>query len=335
MGKNYYLTLISAVLICLCFPLVIYLTQSPVENIKFVDKTIYEFVDVDSPIQPIPTLKSINKNLVLLGKALFHSPLLSKNNTVSCASCHMLNFGGDDGFPVSTGINNLKGSRNSPTVLNAVFNFKQFWDGRASTLGEQAAGPIHNPVEMSSNWDEIIVKLKKDKYFSESFAQLKTKEITAENIVLAIATFEETLITPNAPIDQFIQGDLTALTAQQKRGFNLFKDYGCATCHQGVNIGGNLFQKLGRISDIPTDLLEDVGRYGVTGDSFDKNVFKVPTLRNIAQTSPYFHNGSVSTLEEAVTIMARSQLGRELSQSEVSDIVALLHAFSGELVEVN
>lgn len=335
MGKNYYLTLISAVLICLCFPLFIYFTQIPIEKNETINKTIYEYVQVDSPLQPIPTLKSVNKNLALLGKALFHSPLLSKDNTISCASCHMLSFGGDDGFPVSTGVDNLKGNRNSPTILNSAFNFKQFWDGRASTLVEQAAGPIHNPVEMNSNWEQIIAKLKDDKYFSEAFSQLGVKEITPSDITLAIATFEETLITPNAPIDQFIQGDLTALTAQQKRGFNLFMNYGCATCHQGVNIGGNLFQKLGRISDISSDLLKDTGRYEITGDPFDKNVFKVPTLRNIAETAPYFHNGSISTLEEAVSIMASSQLGRKLSESEVEDIVALLQSFSAELVEVH
>lgn len=312
----------------------ILLTQSHAEDQNPVQETVYDFTEIEHPIQPIPTLKSVNKELVLLGKALFNSPLLSKDNTISCASCHMPNFGGEDGFPVSTGVNSLKGSRNSPTVLNSVFNFKQFWDGRAATLAEQVSGPIHNPVEMGTDWNSIVNKLSQDSYFSGAFKQMNNKEITAENIIRAITAFEETLITPNAPIDKYILGDKTALSQQQVRGLELFMDYGCTTCHQGINIGGNLFQKFGRISDIPKNLLTDLGRYDITGDDYDKNVFKVPSLRNITQTGPYFHDGSIATLEEAVTIMARSQLGRELSPSELADIVALLHAFSGELVEI-
>lgn len=335
MGKKYYLTLLCAVLVCCCIPLVIYFTQAPSKKTEIIKDTVYEFVQVSHPIQPIPQLKSVNKDLALLGKALFHSPLLSKDNTISCASCHLLSYGGDDGFPVSSGIDNHKGLRNAPTVLNAVFNFRQFWDGRAASLEEQVTGPIHNPLEMGTNWPQVIEKLSDDHYFAKAFRQLGEPQITPKKIMAAIATFEQTLITPNAPIDKFISGDITALSTQQKRGLTLFMDYGCASCHQGVNIGGNLFQKFGRITGIADDLLEDLGRYSLTSHESDKHVFKVPSLRNIAQTAPYFHNGSVSTLPEAVAIMAHSQLGRELSQSEIDDLVALLQAFSGELVELN
>jgi cytochrome c peroxidase len=176
-----------------------------------------------------------------LGKALFNSPLLSKDNTISCASCHMIDFGGDDGFPVSTGINNSQGNRNSPTVLNTTFNFRQFWDGRARTLAEQTVGPIHNPVEMGSSWDEIIPKVSQDSYFNKAFKTLSADGVTPNNIIKAITTYEESLITPNSPIDNYLLGDKEALTAQQVRGLALFKNYGCSTCHQGRNIGGNIY----------------------------------------------------------------------------------------------
>jgi cytochrome c peroxidase len=246
----------------------------------------------------------------------------------------MVNFGGDDGFPVSTGINNAQGERNSPTVLNATFNFRQFWDGRASSLAEQAAGPIHNPVEMGSTWDEITPKLSQDNYFNKAFKHLSADGVTPENIIKAITIYEESLITPNSPIDNYLLGDKEALTAQQIRGLRLFTNYGCSTCHQGRNIGGNIYQKLGRINDIPKILTLDKGRYTVTNEKADEFIFKVPTLRNIAETGPYFHNGSIENLSDAVRIMASSQLGRKLSNDEVADIVALLHSFSAKVLEV-
>lgn len=296
--------------------------------------TVYHFKNVDNPIQPIPQKIDIDKQWVLLGKALFNSTLLSKDNTISCASCHVINTGGDDGFPVSVGINSKVGVRNSPTVLNATFNFRQFWDGRANSLLEQISGPIHNPVEMGSSWPEVIAKLSKDSYFNQTFNDLSSDGITIENILLAIVTYEESLITPNAAIDQYLLGNTAALTQQQIRGLKLFTEYGCTTCHQGINIGGNIYQKLGRINDIPEKLTQDLGKYEVTKNQEDRFVFKVPSLRNVAQTAPYFHNGSVTTLNEAVTIMANSQLGRQLSEAEVEDIVALLQSFSSKEIEL-
>jgi cytochrome c peroxidase len=334
MDKKYYISLVCAFIFCTIPPCVIYYSSFNIDEDKEQIKTTYLFENVAGPIQPIPRQLIIDKDWVLLGKALFNSPLLSKDNTTACASCHMINFGGDDGFPVSTGINNAQGERNSPTVLNATFNFRQFWDGRASTLAEQMVGPIHNPVEMGSSFDEIIEKLSQDEYFKSSFSRLSDEGITTKNIIKAITTYEESLITPNSPIDRYLLGDKDALTAQQVRGLSLFTDYGCATCHQGRNIGGNIYQKLGRVSDIPNILTLDKGKFLLTNEAIDEYIFKVPTLRNIAETAPYFHNGSIQSLPEAVRIMAASQLGRDLTDNEVEDIVAVLQAFSAELLEV-
>jgi cytochrome c peroxidase len=335
MDKKYYFSLVCAFLLCALFPGALYYSTFKKTEDKQYTKTVYAFENVRGPIQPIPRKLTIDKDWLILGKALFHSPLLSKDNSISCGSCHMVDFGGDDGVPVSTGINNSQGERNSPTILNATFNFRQFWDGRASSLAEQAIGPIHNPVEMGSSWDEIIPKLSQDSYFNKTFKALSTDGVTPNNIIKAITIYEESLITPNSPIDNYLLGDKEALTAQQVRGLTLFINYGCSTCHQGRNIGGNIYQKLGRINNIPHMLTLDKGRFTVTNESVDEYVFKVPTLRNIAETAPYFHNGSIDNLPDAVRIMARSQLGRELQNDEVEDIVALLHSFSAKVLEVN
>lgn len=305
-------------------------TITPYEKIE----TSYTNQFVDGPIQPLPLIKSIDKNWVQLGNALFHSPLLSEDNTISCASCHLINKGGDDGFSVSVGIKSRIGKRNSPSVLNASLNFRQFWDGRNVTLNEQLVGPIHNPAEMGSNFTQIIKKLKADPTFNKAFNKLDINGVTKENIILAIATFEESLITNNSPIDLFLLGDGNALTKQQKLGLDKFQRFGCITCHQGRNIGGNLFQKIGRIDKVPPQLLEDKGRYNVTNDINDLHVYKVPSLRNVALTAPYFHDGSIETLPEAVKLMAQMQLGLELSVQDVEDIVALLNAFTGSVQDI-
>lgn len=335
MKSSYFTYLGAAFLLCCLVPVGAFYFSLKSTTHSTEIKTSYEFEEVAGPIQPIPRVLNIDKNWLGVGKALFHSPLLSKDNTISCASCHLVDFGGDDGFPVSTGVNNKKGVRNSPTVLNAVFNFRQFWDGRAGSLAEQISGPIHNPVEMGTAWADIVTKLNNDSYFKKAFAGLSPLGITEDNIIKALTIYEESLITPNAPIDQYLLGDDQALNVQQKRGLRLFNSYGCSTCHQGRNIGGNIFQKLGRVNKIPVALTLDDGKYQVTQQEKDRYIFKVPSLRNIAQTAPYFHNGSVDTLPEAVRIMASTQLGVELTDNEVDDIVALLHAFSAKVIEVN
>ena len=333
MDTSYYKSVILGIFVCSLVPVALYILYGEQNSaIEAEQTTVYYFEKVPGPIQPIPRKMDIDTRWVSLGKALFISPMLSKNNTIACSSCHLIDFGGDDGFPVSTGINNAKGERNSPTVLNASLSFRQFWDGRASTLSEQIAGPVHNPIELGSSWAEIIEKLNNDQYFSKTFRALDPNGVTIENIVKAITVFQESLITPNAPIDRYLLGDNTALTEQQQRGLDLFTNHGCTTCHQGTNIGGNMYQKLGRVNEIPELLDEDLGRYQVTGQEQDKYVFKVPSLRNVAETAPYFHNGAVDTLSQAVRIMASSQLGRDLPENEIEDIVALLHAFSSKVI---
>lgn len=293
--------------------------------------TEYEFVEVPGPIQPIPYIKQIDSGWQKLGKALFHSTLLSKDNTISCASCHNVHQGGEDGFPISIGINGSLGDRNAPTVLNSVFSFRQFWDGRSATLAEQAVGPIHNPVEMGTDFQQVIQKLNRSQEFVDAFTQLGVNEITPDSVVRAIVTYEESLITPDAPIDLYVLGNQSALTEQQKSGYEKFIGFGCVSCHQGVNIGGNLYQKIGRINVVPEKLLADKGRFNVTKNENDEFVFKVPSLRNINQTAPYFHNGSVEKLEDAIRIMAIGQLGITLTDQDVADIMALFEAFSGQV----
>lgn len=333
MDSSYIKNITLAFCCCAALPLSYHVWLLP-EQAKRADvETEYEYQYVDGPIQPLPRISSIDHDWRLLGQALFHSTLLSKDNTVACSSCHLISAGGDDGFALSTGVDDKKGTRNSPTVLNSVFNFRQFWDGREPNLALQVENPIHNPVEMATNWQEVIDKLSRDPYFSNAFANLSADGVTEQNITKAIVIYEQSLVTPDSPIDQFLMGNKQALTAQQQRGLDKFISYGCATCHQGKNIGGNFYQKLGRLNIIPEKLRQDLGKYEFTREEADKYVFKVPSLRNIADTAPYFHNGSVTSLTEAVDIMARTQLGMELSEQDNQDIVALLHSFSAPVQE--
>ena len=278
-------------------------------------------------ITPIPTHMHVNAAKVQLGKQLFFDTRLSKDDTISCATCHDLQNGGDDGLKVSFGIRGQTGTRNAPTVYNAVFNFRQFWDGRAKTLQDQAVGPIENPVEMGYNFPDLVKKLDTTKYKKE-FAKIYKDGITKKTITDAIAEFEKTLITPNAPFDLYLKGDTNAISQEAKEGYELFETKGCISCHQGVNIGGDLYNKFGVFKDANSS---DLGRYEVTKRERDKGYFKVPTLRNIAQTAPYFHDGRTSDLGEAVRLMADYQLGRKLSDEEVAKIVAFLKTLSGKL----
>lgn len=280
-----------------------------------------------SPLTPLPLHVKTDSEKVALGKALFFDPLLSKDGTISCASCHDIYNGGDDGQKFSTGIKGQKGSINAPTVLNAVFNFRQFWDGRAKNLQEQAAGPIENPVEMGNTFDNLVKTLKHSSY-NKQFMKIYKEGITKENITDAIAEFEKTLITPDTPFDNYLRGDKNAITQEQKEGYELFQSKGCIACHHGRNVGGNMYNKFGIIVTIQDD---NLGRYNVTGNESDKHFFKVPSLRNIALTAPYFHNGSVKSLKEAVYFMAKHQAGRPISKEEVAKIVAFLHTLTGNI----
>ena len=293
---------------------------------------------LDEPIKPIPLTNNLDERKVELGNRLFHDNRLSGNNKVSCASCHSLNLGGTDQAKYSTGINNQVGGINSPTVFNSKFNFRQFWDGRASDLVEQAAGPVHNPAEMGSNWDEVLIKLKKDKAYVAAFASIYKDGMQPANIQDAIAIFEESLTTPNSKFDQYLRGNKAVLSSDELRGYKLFKSYGCVSCHQGVNVGGNMYQKFGVLNEYfikrggITDA--DYGLYNVTKDEDDKHVFKVPSLRVAALTPPYFHDGSVETLRDAVEIMFEHQLGRSGTDEEKDAIVKFLHTLVGEIPTV-
>ena len=277
-------------------------------------------------ITPIPQTISYDLEKATLGKKLFYETKLSHDDTISCASCHILTEGGDDNIRVSFGINRKQGTRNSPTVFNSRYNSYQFWDASVKTLEQQARGPMHNPVEMASNFDEILKKLKKDKYYMKEFKKIYG-EINENNIIDAIVEFENTLITPNSKFDKYLNGNKDILTQNEKNGYKYFKQYGCISCHNGINVGGNLIQRIGVMYDFKT---EDLGRYYVTNDINDKYHFKVPSLRNVELTAPYFHDGKIKSLDKAVSLMSKYQIGFDISNDEIKDIVSFLKTLSGD-----
>jgi cytochrome c peroxidase len=288
---------------------------------------------LQEPLRPLPESLPIDEDKAALGKRLFHEVRLSADNSISCASCHDLAAGGDDGRKVSTGVGGATGVINAPTVLNSGLNFAQFWNGRARDLKEQAAGPVLNPVEMASSWPEVIGKLSTDPVYEKQFSALYRDGITADNITDALAEFERSLITPS-PFDQFLRGNQGAISAQARSGYEKFKRYGCASCHQGVNVGGNMYQKFGALVAYYEDRSfndADRGRAAVTSNRQDLHVFKVPSLRNVARTAPYFHDGSAENLEQAIHTMAALQLGRTLPDDDVADIKHFLTSLSGQL----
>ena len=285
------------------------------------------FIVAKELITPIPLSDSYDFQKALLGQKLFFDTKLSHDDTVSCASCHNIADGGDDNLRVSFGIKGQTGTRNSPTVLNARYNIAQFWDASAKDLEAQAAGPIHNPVEMGSNFKEAVIKLKKDKLYQKLFHKIYKDGITGKNIINAIAEFEKTLITPNSRFDKYLRGDKDILTQDEKDGFKTFKEYGCISCHNGINIGGNLIQKIGIINRFDTD---DLGRFNITHNPLDRYYFKVPTLRNIALTSPYFHTGRVKKLRDAVVLMVQYQVGFPIDDKKIDNIVKFLNTLTGE-----
>lgn len=273
----------------------------------------------------------VTQEKVILGRALYHDPRLSMGGEVSCATCHLLDSFGVDGKRLSEGHLGQQGNRNSPTVFNAAGQFAQFWDGRAADVEEQASGPILNAVEMAmpSAQDVEAVLRSAPEYrgaFNRAFPG-QPAPVTFHNAMLAIAAFERTLVTP-APWDRFLQGDPAALNAVQKDGFRAFTSAGCVTCHRGPLVGGEMFNRLGLVKPWPDT--SDQGRFEVTGHSRDRMVFKVPQLRNVAETAPYFHDGSVATLDEAVRLMADYQLGKALSDADTAAIVAWLGSLTGQ-----
>lgn len=282
------------------------------------------------PIKPIQTFIIKEPDKVELGKKLFFDPRLSRSGFISCNSCHNLSMGGSDNLPTSIGHNWQQGPINSPTVLNSSMNLAQFWDGRAANLQEQAAGPIANPVEMAFSHSLAIDVLRSIPQYVAEFNKIYgSSQITLDQVTNAIAAFEETLVTPNARFDLWLKGNDNALTETEIAGYQKFKEIGCVACHNGEAVGGSSFQRMGVIEPYQTQNPAE-GRIAVTGKDADRFSFKVPTLRNVELTYPYFHDGAYWKLEDAVDVMARLQLGQQLASQDIKNITAFLKTLTGD-----
>ena len=290
-------------------------------------------VELDEPLRPLPTTIKLDEHKVELGRKLFIDPRLARDNSVSCASCHDFTRGGADPRPRSIGAGGAIGAANAPSVFNAGFNFRQLWNGSAVSLEEFLDRLIKNPKVFDSTWAEVVGKLNRDGELAAEFGAIYPDGITGKNVVDSIATFTRSLVTP-ARFDRYLRGDTSAISEEELQGYVKFKSYGCVACHQGVNVGGNMFQKFGVMGDYfqqrgniaPADL----GRFNVTQRDIDKYVFKVPSLRNVALTAPYFHDGSAPTLEAAVEVMFKYQLGRSAPPEDKGLIVKFLKTLTGE-----
>ena len=298
-------------------------------------------VSAQAQFKPIPTTpptlpgNEATPPKVELGKMLYFDPRISASHAISCNSCHNVGMAGVDSEETSIGHKWQRGGRNAPTVLNAVFNTAQFWDGRAKDLEEQAGGPMVNPIEMASPKEHVAEQLMAIPGYVAAFKAAfpaDPKPVTLANAQKAIAVFEATLITPNAPFDRYLRGDAAALSQAQKEGLQLFMNKGCAACHSGINVGGGMYAPFGVVEKPGADLLppQDKGRFAVTKTASDEYVFRAPTLRNIALTAPYFHTGRAWDLRQAVGVMSSSQLGAELTAGEIDRITAFLESLTGE-----
>lgn len=281
-------------------------------------------------VKPIQPPKNINKAMVELGKKLYFDPRLSKSGFLSCNSCHNLSMGGTDNLPTSIGDKWQQGPINAPTVLNSSLNVAQFWDGRAADLKAQAGGPIANPGEMAFTHELAVNVLESIPAYRAEFKKVFGKDkIDIDQVTAAIAEFEKTLVTPNSRFDKWLKGDKKALNQEELAGWKLFKESGCVACHNGEALGGTSFQKMGVVEPYQTTAAAQ-GRADVTKQDADRMMFKVPTLRNVERTYPYFHDGAVWTLKEAVELMGRLQLGRKFTEQENAQIVAFLKTLTGD-----
>ena len=292
------------------------------------------YSELDEPIKPVPLSVPYDKDLAALGHKLFFDKNLSNDRRVSCVSCHVLSDGGDDGNKFPSGVEGTLGTINSPTAFNTRFNFKQTWSGQFDDLNDQVDMPIQEDHEMGSTWPGLIARLYEDKDYPDMFKDIFNESIKREHVKKAIAEFQLSLITPNSPFDRYLNGDSSAINQLEKDGYTYFKKYGCISCHQGVNVGGNMFQLFGVINNYFQERggdisKSDLGRYNVTGREQDKHVFKVPSLRMVEHTAPYFHDGSKGTLKEAVDAMFRYQLGRSAPEEHKEAIVAFLKTLDG------
>lgn len=288
-------------------------------------------VSSSEPVHPLPPMPELDPGRVALGRRLFHDPRLSGSGATSCATCHQLGSGGDDGRRYSLRASGAPAPVNTPTVLNAALHFRWSWNGRAGSLEEQVALAGHE--ELGLEPAEMAARIAQDAAYRAAFQETYGRPIDPEAMVDALVVFQRSLLTPSR-FDRYLAGDERALTDAEREGYALFKNLGCAACHQGVGVGGNMFQRFGVLGDYfadrgdPTDA--DLGRFAVTGREEDRHVFKVPSLRNVALTAPYFHDGSTATLDEAIRVMARYQLGRDLADDEVAGLAAFLATLTGE-----
>jgi cytochrome c peroxidase len=297
-------------------------------------------------VAPAPANNPTTPEKVELGKQLYFDTRLSLTQTVSCNSCHNVAAGGDDHRSVSVGINGLTGTRNAPTVWNSAFNSVQFWDGRATDLEAQAKGPLTNPVEMGMpSYKAVVDRIEAVPDYVTSFkTAFGDGPITIDRVAQAIGAYERTLITPNGPFDRYLAGDKSAISPQAERGLELATTLNCFKCHSGANFSGaDTGPGAGEYARFPSPrqmndpyvakykLAEDMGRYAATGVDDDKHKFRIASLRNVAITAPYFHNGSVATLDEAVRVMAKLAFGKVLTNAQASDLVAFLETLTGEL----
>ncbi len=289
------------------------------------------FFDTE-PILPIPPATGLDAAKIALGQRLFHDVRLSQHQARSCATCHRVDHGGDDGRPRSLAAGDRLYPRNTPTIFNVALNTRYNWDGNQRTLEATSEAALLSPDKMAANWSGLLAKLKSTADDVAAFKAIYREEPSREHVLDALVAYQRSLLTPNSRFDQYLRGRRDALTEAEKQGYQLFKAYGCAACHQGVNAGGNMFQKFGIV---PTDKpprdhdADDPGRFAITGMARDQRVFRVPSLRNVGVTAPYYHDGRVDTLAGAVDLMARRQLGKVLVSKEVELIVQFLHTLTG------
>ena len=289
---------------------------------------------VQEPIQPIEDNPYLDPQKVALGEKLFREPMLSQGREVACISCHKFDWGGAQKARFSEGTGGALTAVNTPTVYNVAYNFRFNWDGKHESLAAHTNALIQNPKVMGAQWPVVRERLTGDPAYQKAFAEAYDEGVNQETVIDAIVAYEESLITPNAPFDQYLRGDSGSISPAAEQGYNLFKAYGCVSCHQGVNVGGNMFQKFGVMGDYFADrggvTKADLGRYNITEKESDRHVFRVPSLRNVATTAPYLHDGSAETLTDAIEIMVKYQLGRPIPGEHVELIAQFLQTLTGE-----
>ncbi|UTW54743.1 cytochrome-c peroxidase [Kordiimonas sp. SCSIO 12610] len=322
--SRYFHIIIARLLLC-CAVSGPTLAQSPAPNTS----------TRNEPILPLFAVEGLDNRKVSLGEKLFHDPLLSRDQKRSCASCHDIAKGGADKEAFSYGYGNQESLYNSPTILNLEFNYYVFWRGNMHLLDKSMDRALMNPKTMAMDWDTLLERLKKHPSYPDKFKVIYSDAISVDNVRDAVNEYQRSLVSLNAPFDQWLKGDDEALSAQELRGYQSFKTLGCISCHNGKNVGGTLLMQFGVYSNEAIQNERDQGRFLLTGNERDKYTFRVPSLRNVALTAPYFHDGRATTLEGAVEIMAQIQLGRTLSAQETQDIVAFLHTLTGQMPEVN